>query len=87
MPLSAAGRLRPLPLDTGSAAKSRHEKQQALCQLIDMGAFCLAEFADTQCRPIEGAGVHGGMHVLQILAPSHTGRLPQFPPLSQSFKV
>lgn len=52
-----------------------------------MGAFYLAEFADSHCRPIEGSAVHGGIHVLQIVAPSLLSRLLYFPPLSQSFKV
>ena len=82
----AAGRLRPLPTDAGHSVQAG-VNQKALCELIDMGAFYLAEFAQKQCCPIEGSAVHGGMHVLQVLAPSHRSRLLHFPPLSQTFKV
>ena len=76
---ATAGRLRPLPTDT--------VQQRALCELIDMGAFYLAEFASKQCCPIEGSAVHGGLHVLQVVIPSQMGRLLHFPRLSQICKV
>ena len=62
-------------------------QQNSVCELIDMGAFYLAEFADSHCRPIEGSAVHGGIHVLQVVAPSLMSRLMHFAPLSQTFKV
>ena len=82
-----AGRLRPLPTDADSGAKADYVDQNTACELIDMGAFHLAEFADSHCRPIEGSAVHGGIHVLQIMPPSLMGRLLFIPPLAQPFKV
>lgn len=81
-----AGRMRPLPTDASSVVRSA-TIQRPLYELIDMGAFYLAEFASKQCCPIEGAAVHGGLHVLQVMAPSHLGRLQYFPPLSPTIKV
>ncbi|KAL3134262.1 hypothetical protein ABBQ38_006526 [Trebouxia sp. C0009 RCD-2024] len=83
---SLIGRMRPLPTDTSPLARSG-TVQRALCALIDMGAFYLAEFASKQCCPIEGAAVHGGLHVLQVVAPCHMCRLLHFPLLSQTIKV
>ena len=61
--------------------------QNSVCELLDMGAFYLAEFADGCCRPIEGSAVHGGVHVLQIMPFTLQDRLLFLPPLSQSLKV
>ena len=80
-----AGRLRPLPTDTLSA--STDTGHSSACQLIDMGAFYLAEFVDTHCRPIEGSAVQGGIHVLQIMPPSLLARLLYIAPLTQTCKV
>ncbi|KAL3130102.1 hypothetical protein ABBQ38_008418 [Trebouxia sp. C0009 RCD-2024] len=65
---ASRGRLRPLPTDTSPLARSGIV-QRALCELINMGAFYLAELSSKQCCPMEGAAVHGGLHVLQV-APS-----------------
>ena len=67
--------------------QSGGKEQHALCELVDQGAYYLTEFADKQCCPLEGAAVHGGLHILQLLAASHIGRIVYFPPMSQTFKV
>ena len=79
--------MRPLPTDAGQQVQAAGMQQTALCELIDMGAFHLAEFANTHCCPIEGASVHGGLHVLQVLVPSQRGRLLHFPPPNKDLQV
>ena len=85
--MCVAGRLRPLPTDAGTVSKPVDVGQNAACELIDMGAFYLAEFAETHCRPIEGSAVQGGIHVLQIMPPVLLGRLLYTAPFSQTLKV
>ncbi|DBA68431.1 TPA: hypothetical protein ACH3X2_013731 [Trebouxia sp. C0005] len=57
------------------------------CVLCDMGAFHLAEFADTLCRPFVGSAVHGGIHILQIGSMKLHPRMLTFPTLNSTFKV
>ena len=81
-----AGRLRPLPTEKSGMSQT-NDQSRKVCELLDMGAFYLADFADKQCCPIEGAAVHGGIHIMQIVMPSMLARCMQFPPLSTTFKV
>ena len=57
------------------------------CILCDMGAFHLAEFAHTLCRPFVGSAVHGGIHILQIGSMKLHPRMLTFPTLNSTFKV
>ncbi len=57
------------------------------CILADMGAFHLAEFAHTLCRPFVGSAVHGGIHILQIGSMKLHPRMLTFPTLNSTFKV
>ena len=57
------------------------------CILADAGAFHLAEFARTLCRPFEGSAVHGGIHILQIESTKLAPRMLAFPTLKSTFKV
>ena len=57
------------------------------CLLVDMGAFHLAEFAATLCRPFVGSAVHGGVHMLQIQSAKLSTRMFVFPVLNSTFKV
>ena len=57
------------------------------CILCDMGAFHLAEFARTLCRPFVGSAVHGGIHILQIGSMKLHPRMLTFPTLNSTFKV
>ena len=82
----AAGRLRPLPTEKSGMSQT-NDQSRRVCELLDMGAFFLADFADKQCCPIEGAAVQGGIHIMQIVMPSMLARCMQFPPLSTTFKV
>ena len=57
------------------------------CAIVDMGAFHLAEFAQTLCLPIVGSAVHGGVHVVQVVSQKLALRMLMVPPLDNTFKV
>lgn len=58
-----------------------------LCVVIDMGAYHLAEFAKTLCRPYVGSAVHGGIHILQVVSRKLQPRTLTFPTFSTASKV
>ena len=73
--------------DVTSMVMSRTTEAGSICQLVDMGAFHLAEFAQTLCLPFVGSAVHGGVHVVQVVAQKLAIRMLMVPPLDDTFKV
>ena len=66
---------------------SRTSEQSSVCLLVDMGAFHLAEFAQTLCLPFVGSAVHGGVHVVQVVSQKLAVRMLMVAPLDDTFKV
>ena len=73
--------------DVTSMVMSRTTEAGSICQLVDMGAFHLAEFAQTLCLPFVGSAVHGGVHVVQVVAQKLAMRMLMVPPLDDTFKA
>ncbi len=83
-----AGKWRPSQTDVNGMVHSTiAETGGTPCILCDMGAFHLAEFARTLCRPFVGSAVHGGIHILQIASTKLLQRMLTFPTLNSTFKV
>ena len=76
-----------MPTDTDFQSKSAGSGQNAVCELLDMGAYYMADFVESHGRPIEGSAVHGGIHVLQIMPLMLMGRLLFNPRMSQTNQV
>ncbi len=83
-----AGKWKPSQTDVNGMVNSTMvETGGTPCILADMGAFHLAEFAHTLCRPFVGSAVHGGIHILQIGPMKLHSRMLTFPTLNSTFKV
>ena len=73
--------------DVNSMVMSTSEQSSGKALMVDMGAFHLAEFAQTLCLPFVGSAVHGGLHVVQVVSQFLAMRMLMIPALDDTFKV
>jgi len=73
--------------DVNSMVMSTSEQSSGKALMVDMGAFHLAEFAQTLCLPFVGSAVHGGVHVVQVVSQLLAMRMLMIPALDDTFKV
>ena len=73
--------------DVNSMVMSTSEQSSGKALMVDMGAFHLAEFAQTLCLPFVGSAVHGGVHVVQVVSQPLAMRMLMIPALDDTFKV
>ncbi len=73
--------------DVNSMVMSTSVQGSGNALMVDMGAFHLAEFAQTLCLPFVGSAVHGGLHVVQVVSQPLAMRMLMIPALDDTFKV
>ncbi|KAA6421082.1 MAG: serine threonine kinase [Trebouxia sp. A1-2] len=73
--------------DVNSMVMSTSVQGSGKALMVDMGAFHLAEFAQTLCLPFVGSAVHGGVHVVQVVSQPLAMRMLMIPALDDTFKV